>query len=309
METIELNHHTKIDGGYAATIGVFDGVHLGHRFLMEQLLQLAGKHGLKTMAITFARHPRQVVHSEWTPQLLTSLDEKKWMIETTGIDTLVVLDFDTGMAQLSAHDFMQQVLQRQLGVRALLTGYDNRFGSNRTETFDDYVEYGRRLNIDVVAGQPLLIDGDGVSSSKTRALLRDGLVDEARRLLGYPYSIWGTVVHGQQIGRTIGFPTANIRPDAPYKMVPKNGAYAIMAELEDGALRPGMMNIGTRPTFQGDTRTMEANIFDEIGDIYDRKIRIHFVERLRDERHFDSPEDLVRQLQEDRVTAMNINKR
>jgi len=304
MKTIFFPDQTLNDGMFAATIGFFDGVHEGHRFLMKRLKDEAAQRGLRSMVITFERHPRQVVHSDWQPELLTTLDEKMALIDETGIDTLVVLRFDREMAALSAHDFMQ-VLKEQLGVRCLLTGYDNRFGHDRTEGFEDYRRYGQALDIKVLCGDALAVGQQNVSSSRTRHLLKEGKVEEATRCLGRPYSMSGIVVHGEQIGRSIGFPTANLQPDA-CKLIPLDGVYAVMADIGGEASKQGITNIGTRPTFDGTSRTLETNLLDEVGDLYGRRITLHFIGRLRNEQHFPSVEALAAQIQKDKEQATDI---
>lgn len=297
--------HVKEVGRYAATIGFFDGVHRGHQSVIEQLCSLAQERQLQAMVITFEHHPRQVLHAEWQPQLLSSLDEKAELLAKTGIDKLVVLRFDETMAQLSAQQFMEQVLKRDLQVQLLLTGYDNRFGHDRTADFNDYVQYGKAMGMEVVCGQPLDVEGQRVSSSLVRRQLAEGKVAQAAVCLGRPYAIPGQVVHGEQIGRQLGFPTANLQPDDACRLVPANGVYVVLVKVE-GQLHQGIMNIGTRPTFGGHTQTLEINIFDFIGNLYHQRMTISFIERLRDEQHFHSPEALVEQMHRDVEQAKAI---
>lgn len=289
-------------GRYAATIGFFDGVHLGHQFLLGQLQRMADAGGQQTMAITFDRHPRQVVQTGWQPQLLTTLDEKIALLAETGIDALVVLDFDGAMAALTARQFMADVLRDRLHVELLLTGYDNRFGHDRTESFVDYERYGRELGVKVVCAEPL----GTFSSSLVRRLLDGGDVAGAAQCLGRNYSICGHVVHGEQNGHVLGFPTANLMPDSPLKLIPAKGAYAVVATLADGTCHFGMTNIGMRPTFHGEQLTLETNVFEPVGDIYGQPLRIDFVARLRDEQPFPSQEALAAQLSQDRLMAEQI---
>lgn len=303
MKTIYYPDDSRCEGTFAATIGVFDGVHLGHRFLLERLKHEAGQQGLQSMVITFERPPRQVVQPVWKPELITTLDEKIRLLSETGIDQVVVLRFDRQMASLSARDFMETVLHRQLGVRLLLTGYDNRFGHDRSEGFEDYRRYGSEIGLQVVCGTPLAVEGANASSSRIRHLLKEGLADEARQCLGRPYSLDGRVVHGEQIGRTIGFPTANMEPDDDSKIIPQDGVYAVMAQVEGLPAMRGIMNIGTRPTFNGEKRTLETNIFDELGEIYGKRIRISFISHLREERQFTSGEALAEQIKRDKAEA------
>lgn len=294
-------------GRFAATIGFFDGVHLGHHHVISQLQQLAHQHGLCTMAITFDTHPRQVIQPEWNPQLLTSLEEKADLLQQTGIDQLVVLRFDKTMAQLSAHDFMQQVLQQQLHVDLLLTGYDNRFGHDRTEGFEQYAAYGQELGMQVCLGTPFELQGHRVCSSLIRQLLQDGQLNEANACLGRPYHISGVVEHGYQIGRTLGFPTANLQLSSSVMLIPATGVYAVRLRLQqEKEWRQGVMNIGTRPTFEGSKLTVEVNIFDFIGNLYDQQLEVELIARLRGERHFDTPEALAHQMECDVQEAKSL---
>ena len=283
-----------------ATIGFFDGVHCGHRFLIDSLRRQSAERGLLSMVVTFDRHPRQVLHSDWQPCLLSSLDEKERQLGTTGIDVLVVLHFTVATAVLTAEQFMRRVLYNQLGVRCLLTGYDNRFGHNRHEAFADYQRYGRALGLDVVCCEPLS-DGDCcVSSSMVRRLLAEGRVDEASRCLGRPYELVGTVVHGEQIGRQLGYPTANMRLSEPCQQVPLSGVYGVKVQVgSDGRWWPGMTNIGHRPTFHGHEVSIETNIFDFIGDVYGQPIRVAFLCRVRNEQTFPTAKALQQQMIED----------
>ena len=290
-----------------ATIGFFDGVHRGHRFLIDALKQEAQRRSRQSMVITFDRHPRQVLQPQWHPQLLTTLEEKTNLLKETGIDVLVILRFDAQMAQLSARDFMQQVLQKRFGADVLLTGYDNRFGHNREEGFDDYVRFGKEIGMDVVCAKPLAEDGQCFSSSLVRRMLTEGRVEETTRCLGRPYQLTGSVVHGERIGRTLGFPTANLQLHDDCRMVPANGVYAVRVSWEQNPIpRPGMMNIGTRPTFDGQRQTLEVNVFHLNEDLYGHQLEVAFVDRLRGERRFDSTEALKEQLQQDAIAAEKL---
>ena len=308
MKTIYFPGKSICHGGHVATVGFFDGVHRGHQHLLEHLRQEAQQQGLASMAITFERHPRQVVQQEWQPELLTILDEKIELIRQTGIDTLVVLRFDQQMAALSAYNFMDRVLYQLLGVRCLITGYDNRFGHNRAEGFNDYCRYGQQLGMKVMASEAYAVGLSNVSSSRIRQLLKAGNVEEARQCLGRPYALSGRVVHGEQIGRKIGFPTANLQLADDDKLVPYEGVYAVMVSVGDGQRKQGIMNIGTRPTFNGQKKTLETNIIDEVGNLYGKSLRIEFVSRLRDERPFDSKEALAEQIKKDKIEAEHILK-
>lgn len=310
METIYLDKSTGMLLPCVSTIGFFDGVHAGHRYLINKVVETARQLGLASTVITFERHPRQVLSSDWHPQLLSTLEEKAALLSETGIDRLVVLRFDTAMAALSAHDFMLNVLHSQLGVRVLVTGYDNHFGHRQpgsSEGFDDYVAYGAEVGMSVVQGLPLDADGIRVSSSKVRRLLAAGDAEKAALCLGRPYQLTGRVVSGYHIGTGMGFPTANLQPQDPDKLIPAAGAYAVKVLTEGSKeLRHGMMNIGRRPTFGGDHQTLETHIFDFEGNIYGQTMTVWFVARLRAEMKFDSREALMAQLSADARQAKNI---
>ena len=334
MKVISLTDETRLKGSYAATIGFFDGVHRGHCYVLEQLCQQAKEHGWPSMAITFDRHPRQVVDTAWHPLLLTTLDEKVELLRQTGIDLLVVLPFDEAMARLMAHDFMQQVLKERLGVSLLLTGYDNRFGHRTPDThegFSDYVRYGQEMGIEVVCGEGLQVPPllsplssylsphtSHISSSLIRRLIGEGRVDEAAQCLGRPYSLCGIVEHGFEQGRKMGFPTANMKVDS-CRLVPADGVYAVsvrsatsgdalLVKNLSSSTFTGITNIGMRPTFDGHQRSIETHILDFEGDLYGQRIEIAFVARLRDEKHFDSAEELAQQMARDAEEAIIITK-
>ena len=317
METLVLGneHHAVVP--CVATIGMFDGVHRGHRFVLSQVCDYAKAHHLNATVITFDRHPREVVQTGWKPLLLTTFEERMRLLGETGIDRCVVLPFTKEMARLSAHDFMVLMAER-LGVKVLMTGYDNRFGHHRDETFDDYVRYGREIGIEVkglpsanyqlTATNCQLYE---VSSSMVRRLLEGGNVHEASEALTYPYSITGTVVKGEHIGTTLGFPTANLQPTDKRKLIPAPGVYAVRCGMDDGRSKThkGMMNIGTRPTFGEHSQTLEVHILDYEGDLYGKEITVEFIERLRDERRFENEEELKRQLEEDALRVQSLEFR
>lgn len=315
MEMIGLKEEEREFPASVATIGMFDGVHRGHRLLIKTMQEKARELGLDSMVITFDRPPRQVLDETFRPQLLTTLAEKKEAIEAMGVDLMVVLPFTKEMADLSARDFMSRVLRDQLHVRMLVTGYDNRFGKNRTEGFDDYARYGTELGMQVVRGDAELMD-DGrqaVSSSVIRELLaKEGKVELMAQYLTRPYQLTGRVMPGEHIGHRLGFPTANLEPDEPAKLIPAPGVYAVRATLEgERQPRAAMMNIGMRPTFEGRRQTLEVNVLGFDGNLYGQAVTVAFVARLREERRFESSEALIRQLQDDRERAeavLNVNK-
>lgn len=290
-----------------ATIGFFDGVHRGHKFLIKSVIDRAAELGLQSAVVTFDTHPRLVLNKEFQPRLLTTSEEKRRLIAATGVNRCEMLHFDGQMASLSAYDFMKNVLRGRLNVRRLITGYDNRFGHNRAEGFDDYVRYGRELGIEVERAEAFVLNGVNVSSSVVRSFLSAGEVDMAAMCLGYHYRLGGTVVGGYHEGRKLGFPTANIDVADKLKLVPEAGVYAVKVSIGDShELHDGMMNIGTRPTFDGTETTLEVNIFNFSGDLYGRDVCVTFYRRLREERKFSSVNKLVDQLCRDRAEAERI---
>jgi len=292
-----------------ATIGFFDGVHLGHRFLINHVRQLAEAQNMASMVVTFGTHPRQVVHPEYVPHLLSTPEEKQLLLKRTGVDQVMVLNFDQNMAALTAREFMQRVLKQRLNVAQLVIGYDNKFGHNREEGFEDYCQHGHELGISVVEAPQFAPSGAHISSSAIRHNLAEGRIVQANALLGYTYSLGGKVVPGFQEGRKMGFPTANLLVDNPQKLLPQNGVYATTVELE-GYEHPlkGMTNIGIRPTFNGKGITIETNILDFSADIYGRNMRVAFVERIRDELKFNSIEELKAKMKQDEALARRLNQ-
>lgn len=300
MRTIFLDEATKLSGRAVATVGFFDGVHSGHRYLIDRLKAVARENNCMSMIITFDKHPRQVLNSDYKPMLLSTLDEKLNLLSQAGIDCCVVLPFTADMADLSAHDFMKTILSERLSVATLMIGYDNRFGHRREDGYEQYVAYGKELGISVIDSDSFSYGNGSVSSSMVRRFISAGDVECAAECLGRPYSLSGMVVHGEAKGRTIGFPTANIVPADADKLIPDGGVYAVLVSLDDSStMLNGMMNIGSRPTFDGKMQTLEVHIFDFDGDIYKHSLRVFFIKKIRNERCFSSPDELAKQLETD----------
>ena len=287
-----------------ATIGFFDGVHLGHRFLIQQVKVAATQTGWQSSIITFPVHPRQVIQSEFQPQLLSSPEEKIELLASTGVDNCILLPFTRELSQLTAYEFMQ-LLYDKYKVRMLVIGYDHRFGHNRAETFEDYCRYGRELGIHIMQASAYTQEQDKVSSSAIRRALQTGDIRTATKFLGYHYYLEGTVVDGYKVGRKIGFPTANLRVDFPNKLIPSIGVYAVYVYV-NGEKHKGMLNIGYRPTINNGTDlSIEVHILDFQGDIYHQKMRIEFIDFLRPEEKFNSVDELVLQMQKDKVATFS----
>lgn len=303
MNTIYLNSDHSLDETMpcVATVGFFDGVHLGHTYLINRVIEEAKAMDVLSVVVTFDKHPREVLNHDYKPELLCTLDSKLLLLSKTGIDQVVVLHFDEKMARMSARDFMQNILKERLKVRKLFVGYDNRFGHQRTERIEDYIRYGREMDMEVIQGQNFVLNGINVSSSVVRDFIRQGKMELANQCLGYPYTIAGVVKEGEQEGRKMGFPTANIDTSDFGQLIPAPGVYAVKARLmQSVAMRPAMMNIGHRPTFGGTHLSIETHIFDFNEDIYGQLLLVSVMYRIREEQKFDTVEELQKQLQEDR---------
>ena len=310
MKTIIFREDVRHDSGCVATIGCFDGVHLGHRLLIDMVMQKAKEKGLLSAVITFDRQPREVFDPDFRPQLLSTQREKTEVIASLGVDLLVILPFTKELANLSAQAFMQQILHDRLNVSVLIVGYDHRFGHNRTESFDDYVRYGKALGIEVLRGDVAYFPREekAVSSSVIRQLLTEGMVEMMQEILARPYSLTGKVVQGEHIGHELGFPTANLEVDDPNKMIPAAGVYAVWAVI-GSERQAAMMNIGMRPTFHGKQQTLEVHILNnKVGDMYGQTLTVEFVARLRSERRFNTREALTEQLRQDREKTLSCLK-
>ena len=292
-----------------ATIGFFDGVHRGHLFLIEQVKRYAAEHQLQSLLVTFDSHPRCVMQQEYRPNLLSTTEEKCQLLDQTGVDMCALLPFTEQLSRLSARDFMEKILRDRLGVKALVIGHDHRFGCGRTDGFEDYVRYGKELGIDVVLAEACRVNDVCMSSSVTRSFLLEGEPHLAAQCLGRHYSVKGKVVHGFSVGRELGFPTANIEVDHPQKLIPKEGVYAVRVYGANDKNTPyfGMLNIGRRPTINnGDQCSIEVHLFHFEGDLYERSLRVEFLARMRDEKHFRSKTELIRQLQSDAEQAKAV---
>jgi riboflavin kinase/FMN adenylyltransferase len=286
-----------------ATIGIFDGVHTGHRFILDHLKARAAAHGGESVVVTLWPHPRIVLNQDLQEfKLLHTRQEKIRELEHYGIDHLVVVPFNKEIASLTACAFVQDYLVDRLGVEVLLIGYDNRFGKDRKGDPEGLQICAEKNSYRIEKLPEYYSDIGAVSSSNIREAILKGDLESAGKMLGYDYYLSGTIVEGNHIGRQMGFPTANIHPLDPYKLIPMNGVYAIRARLK-GKSYKGMLNIGFRPTLDSAmaVKTIEAHLFDISGDFYDEEIVIHFVKRVRDEMKFSGMEALKRQLQKDRA--------
>lgn len=282
------------------TTGTFDGVHIGHQTILNRLKEIAKKVGGETVLLTFYPHPRMVLFpDDHGLELITSQEEKVKLLEKAGIDHLIIHPFSREFSRTTSIDFIKEILVNQIGTKKLVIGYDHHFGRNREGSFENLKESGPVYGFDVEEIPEQDVDNVAVSSTKIRKALDEGDLETANEYLGYEFMLTGEVIHGDQLGRSIDFPTANVEVKDQVKLVPANGVYAVRVELA-GNLHTGMLNIGLRPTVDGKNRRIEVNIFDFEQEIYGQEIVLHFVSKIRDEKKFDDLEALKKQLEIDR---------
>lgn len=289
------------------TIGTFDGVHSGHRKIIDRLVSQAKISGYESVLLSFFPHPRMVVQHQADIKLLHTLEERAQILESTGLDHLIVHPFSKGFARQTAESYIENILVKALQTKHIIIGYDHRFGKNRTADISDLRSFGEHFHFDVTEITAQEIDEVAVSSTKIRAALEAGEMHLANDYLGYEYILTGTIVHGKGIGKDLGFPTANLRIAENYKLIPKSGVYVVKSRLLDREVF-GMMNIGSNPTVGGKGQHIEINFFDIDEDLYGKKIQVCLLEYLRAEQKFDSLEVLKTQLAKDRENALKFLK-
>lgn len=297
--------------GSVVTVGMFDGVHVGHRHILSLLGRVAKEKGLRPVVVTFDRHPRQVLtEGVATHFRITTNEERGRLLSQCGVDTVVELSFTPQLAGMSACEFFEQVLVGQLNARALVLGFDNMFGSRGRNDFDRLPVLAEEKGVTIHVDKAVFYHGSEVSSTRIRKALEQGQTDRAASMLGRGYVMWGTVEKGRQLGRLLGFPTANVSLADPTKVWPADGVYAVWVTLSDGtAGLKGMANFGAQPTFGLDKPVFEVNIFDFEGDLYDSTLTVEFGPRLRDICRFDNVPTLVEQLRADREAARRLLQR
>lgn len=288
-----------------ATIGSFDGIHIGHKKILQTLTKIAKKNNGKSILITFWPHPRYVLKKNNDFKLLTSLDEKIKLFEKNKIDILYIVDFSLKFSKVSANKFIENILLEKLKINCLLIGYNNNFGRNREGNIRYLEENKKKFDIDIISIPKQSVDKISISSTKIREYLNNGKINSANRLLGRKYSINGKVVRGNGIGRKINFPTANIEIDEPKKLLPKSGVYAVEVILNK-KIYLGMLNIGYNPTIKNEKKSIEVNIFEFSEDIYNNKISINFIRRIRNEKKFKNLNELKKQLIIDKKKVKSI---
>jgi riboflavin kinase/FMN adenylyltransferase len=281
------------------TLGTFDGVHIGHQKIIKSLVALAHQKSLQATVLTFFPHPRMVLQKESDLKLIDTLAEKQAVLEKLGVDNLIIHPFSTSFSRLTALQFCRDVLAHQLQTEQLFIGYDHRFGKNREATAEDLIALGRTYNFEVTIIPPQDIESITVSSTKVRKAIAEGAFDRVHTFLNRYFELSGTVTRGQGLGRTIGFPTANISVAESYKLIPPRGVYLVRVQYDTQQFN-GMMNIGTRPTLNGADQTLEVHLFDSNENLYDKQLKISFLEKIREEQKFESLDALKIQLQQDK---------
>ena len=305
---IELKNIERVPNT-VLTVGTFDGVHRGHRALIEKVVEKARKRNARSVVVTFDPHPREIINPGKSGiQMLTTLKERSELLEDIGVDVLLVIPFDRDFSLLTSEEFVRDVIYKHVGVSEFVIGYDHQFGRDREGTIDTIEKLGKDLGFDshVVSKQEM---GDVTISSTLirKTLSEEGDVKQAAEYLNRRYLLNGIVTHGDQRGKPIGFPTANLKPEHENKVIPKNGVYAVRVRV-DGTWYGGMMNIGIRPTFEGQERTLEVHIFEFDEDIYGQTIQVRFVDRIREEMKFEGIEELKKQLLQDKKETLNLLK-
>jgi riboflavin kinase/FMN adenylyltransferase len=300
----DLNNYTSKNKTFV-TIGTFDGVHLGHQKVLSNLVVGAKKRNASSVLLTFFPHPRMVLQKDSPIKLINTIEERIELLKKIGLDALVIHEFTEDFAEKTALDFVENVLVNHLKISNLIIGYDHRFGKNREGNYDQLTEYGKIFDFEVTKIPQQEIDHITISSTKIRKAIELGNIEEANRYLGYCFMLTGEVVKGYNLGKKIGFPTANLAIKEPYKLLPKTGSYVVKAELENETVY-GMMNIGYNPTVKGKKQTTEIHFFDFNKDLYGKKIQIDVLKFLRDEQKFDSVEDLKNQLMKDKQKSLEI---
>ena len=308
INRIILNIFSSIQSYFSAkktivTLGTFDGVHLGHQSIFNKLVSEAKKLNCESLVLTFFPHPRMILRQDDSIKLINTIEEKTLLLDNLGINNLVIHPFDNVFSQMSGEDFVKQILVDTFHIQKIIIGYDHRFGKGGSCDIDDLIYFGTKYGFEVEQISAQEINEVSISSTKIRKALCLGDITKANDFLGYPYFLNGVVVQGKQLGRTIGFPTANIKVSANYKLIPCEGVYLVKIEILDKEYF-GMLNIGNNPTVNGQDQTIEVHILNFNQDIYDQEVKIVFLERIRDVIKFNSLPDLTLQLNKDKETAL-----
>ena len=298
MKTIHGIENFPASEGSIVTIGTFDGVHLGHQQILKQLIDTSQQSKLKSVLLTFFPHPRMVLQPDISMRLIQTIEEREKALRKTGLDYLVIHPFSEKFSRLSADDYVKQVLVDKLNVRKVVVGYDHRFGRNRTASLEDMYNYADIYDFEVIEIDAKKIKSTAVSSTKIRKAIGQGDIALANSYLGDPFTLEGVVVHGDKRGRELSYPTANIELQNKHKIIPKQGVYLIQSDIDNQVVY-GMMNIGTKPTFDTTNPSIEVHFFDWNGDLYDQTLQVKLLKWIREEQKFDSVEELQAQIHAD----------
>jgi riboflavin kinase/FMN adenylyltransferase len=302
MEQLTTTADFKSNTQSVITIGTFDGVHIGHRAIMQRLVAAAKEQGLVSAVLTFFPHPRMVLQKNSDIKLINTLSEKKQLLEDIGLDYFVVEPFTYEFSRLSALEYVRDILVTQLKAKKIIIGYDHRFGRNRNADIQDLKKYGEQFGFEVEEISAQQLDEVSVSSTKIRKALAQGDIQTANTYLGYAFTIEGVVTKGKALGRTIGYPTANLHVPQTYKLIPKNGVYVVKARVNN-TLTYGITSIGTNPTVGGTTKSIETFFLDTNTDLYGKELQLHFLQHIREEATFKDLESLKQAIQKDEIFA------
>lgn len=291
------------------TIGTFDGIHRGHQEIINKVLEISKKESLRNIVVTFSPHPRLVLNTDPRIYLLNTEDEQQNILEKIGVDIHLKLNFNKNFSQLSAYNFIKEYIVEKIGVKKIVIGYDHRFGNSREGDVQTLKSFSKEFNFEVIEVSPFKLDGSIVNSSVIRRLLSNGNIVLANKMLGYNYTFSGQVVHGDGRGKTLGYPTANINLDFENKLLPMLGVYAVNVFIDDEKYN-GLLNIGKRPTFYTDGKVVpEVFILDFDRNIYHKNIRVEMLEKIRDEKKFNSATELINQMNLDKKIGLSIFKK
>ena len=289
------------------TIGTFDGVHIGHKKIINQLTSISSKNNLISILLSFFPHPKMVLQNDNELKLINTIQEKESLLNSLNLDYLIIKEFTKEFSRLSALEFVRDILVNKLNAKHIIIGYDHHFGRNRTANIEQLKEFGELYDFKVTEILAQDIDDIAISSTKIRKALINGEIRLANKFLGYNFFFSGDVIHGNNIGKTISFPTANIKIDTPYKLVPKNGVY-IVKTIIDNQITFGMMNIGYNPTFNGKQKSIEIHFINFNKNIYHKNLTIEMISRIRNEIKFNTVEYLKKQLEQDKLSTLNYIK-
>lgn len=303
MQILSNLFEIKLSKSTIATIGTFDGIHIGHQKILNSLARFAKENSLKSVVITFDPHPRKVINKKNSIELINTIEEKKEKIKTLGIDYLIVQKFDEKFSETEANKFVE-ILKNNINIEKLIVGYDHRFGKNRNADINDLKKYGKELNFEVIEIDALEIEEVNISSTKIRSAIKDGNIRQANSYLGYNFFLGGEVVKGHSRGKELGFPTANLKIDED-KIIPKNGVYLVKSKIDHQDIY-GMMNIGYNPTFNNKSKKIETHFFNLNKNLYGKIIKIELLEYIREEKRFETVDDLIQRLKLDREKCLKL---